>query len=536
MLPGIVIKNGTVIDGSRKAAYQADIIIKGDKIAKIGKINSRLSSFVEIDASGCLVTPGFIDFHAHSGLHLFNDPLSKEKVRQGITTEVLGSCGFSTVPLTDKNINELAVYAKPVLGQTKCEIKWRTLKDYYKKLRDTGISVNVVTNVGHNTLRTAVMGFDARHSTPKEIKIMKTLLKKALEEGAVGLSTGFLYVPGYYAQQEEIVALCRLVAENNGYYATHMRNESNAIKDAIKESLEIGKKTNVHVHISHLKVVGRDNWGKSEEILKMLDGARERGIRITCDVYPYLAGSTTIAALFPPWVLEGGIEVAVKKLREPKVRDAVKKQWKNSSTEWENLVNCCNWTNILISALDSPKNKQYEGKSIKQISEELGRDPADIALDFLIQEKGDVTIIIFAVAEEDMVNILKYPFSCIGTDGLYGGQKPHPRLCGTFPKVLGTYVREKGILGWEEAIYKMTRLPASILGISSIGQIRENCLADLVIFDPDIIIDRATYNEPWTPPIGIEYVIISGKIVLRKGEFTGECPGKILIKNKGNTN
>lgn len=531
MLSQIVVKNGTIIDGSGRSAYEADILIKEDRIAEIGEINFPSTSLTQIDASGCLVTPGFIDFHSHSDLQFLNDPFLKEKIRQGVTTEVLGNCGFSVFPLTGKNINELETYIKPILGQSKHGIKWGRLKDYYKTLRETSISVNVVTNIGHNTLRAAVMGFDSRYSTSKEIEAMKTLLRQAVEDGAVGLSTGLLYIPGHYAQLEEIIALCQVVGEKNGYYVTHMRSESNTIVEAIEESLEIGRKSNVPVHISHLKVVGKNNWGKSKEVLKILDEARDRGEKVTCDVYPYLAGSSTITILLPPWVLEGGVEAAVKRLKECRVRDTVKKQWKNISTEWENIAKHCGWRNILISALSSAKNKQYEGKTVKQISDEFRRDPADVVLDLLIQEKGNISIINFAMAEEDMVNILKYPFSCVGTDGLYGGEKPHPRLCGTFPKVLGTYVREKGILKWEEAVYKMTYLPASILGISSIGRIKEGCLADLVVLDPDRITDRATYTEPYTPPVGIEYVIVSGKVVFQKGEFTGERPGKILRKD-----
>lgn len=533
MPSGVVIRKGTIIDGSGKVAFEADILIKEDRIAEIGKIHLPFASFIQIDASGYVVTPGFIDLHSHSDFQLLNDPFLKEKIRQGITTEVLGNCGFSVFPLTDKSIGELEVYISPILGQSRYGMKWGRLKDYYKTLTETSISVNVATYIGHNTLRTTVMGFDSRQATSKEIKAMETLLRQAIEDGAVGLSTGLLYVPGCYAPQEEILALCRVVGGKNGYYTTHMRNESNNIMEAIEESLKIGRKANVPVHISHLKVLGKNNWEKSKEILKMLNEARDRGERVTCDVYPYLAGSSTIMVLLPPRILEGGVETALKKLKESKVRDKIKKQWENTQDGWENIVKNCDWGNILISGLNSPKNKQYEGKTIKQIADELHKDSADVALDLLIQEKGNVSIISFGMAEEDLVNILRCPFSCIGTDGLYGGQNPHPRLCGTFPKVLGTYVREKGILEWEEAVYKMTHLPASILGIPFIGRIKEGCLADLVVLDPDRIKDRATYTEPCAPPVGIEYVLVSGKVVFQKGEFTGELPGTILRKKYG---
>ena len=530
MLSGIVVRNSTVIDGSGGPAFKADVLIKGDRIVEIGRIHAPPASFIEIDASRCIVTPGFIDLHSHSDLQLLNDPFLKKKIGQGITTEVLGNCGFSVFPLTDRNMGGLDTYIEPILGQSWCGVKWSGLEGYYEILRETSVSTNVATYVGHNTLRAAVMGVDSCQGTSKEIRAMETLLRQAIEDGAVGLSTGLLYVPGCYARKEEIVDLCRIVGSKGGYYTTHMRNESNKIEEAIEESLEIGRMANVSVHISHLKVMGKNNWGKTKEILKILQEARDRGERVTCDVYPYLAGSSSLTAIFPPWVLEGGAGVGTNRLKEYGMRDRVKKEWENTDIEWENVVGNCGWENILISAVRSSRNKQYEGKTIKQISDELRKDPADIALDLWVQEQGKLSMINFGMAEEDMVNILRYPFSCIGTDGLYGGGKPHPRLCGTFPKILGTYVREKGILTWEEAIRKMTHLPAHILGIPFVGRIKEGYFADLVVLDPDKITDGATYTEPCTPPVGIEYVLVSGRVVFQKGEFTGERPGRILKK------
>ncbi len=526
----ILIKNGFIIDGSGNPWFKADIAIEEGKICKIGRISISEADEI-IDASGLIVAPGFIDMHSHSDFFLLINPRSESKIRQGITTEVIGNCGFSIAPLKPDKIEimkkEIGVLADEVTWD------WSTFKEYINKLTRQGSSVNVAPLVGHGTLRLNVMEYENRDPTKDELDEMKALLAESLEAGAFGMSTGLIYAPGSYAKTEEIIELARVASEYGGIYTSHIRNESDKLLEAVKEAIKIGKNANIPVEISHMKSAGKQNWGKVKEALRLLKLAREESIEVTCDFYPYTAGSTGLAACLPPWVHEGGIEEMLKKLQDPALREKIKKDIEEGIEGWENLAKSAGWDRIVISYCE--RNKEYEGLSISEIAKIRGTNPFDAMFDLLIEEEAVVGIILHMMSEDDMKYVMKHPLSMVGTDGEgyapYGPLargKPHPRNYGTFPRILGKYVKEEKVLTLQDAIRKMTSMPAQKLGLLDRGLIREGFWADIVIFDPLKISDKATFSNPHQYPTGIEYVIVNGVKVIEKGKHTGELPGKVL--------
>ncbi len=529
----IVIKNGLIISGCGNPWFKADIAIKDGKIVDMGEISSSNGDII-IDASRKIVCSGFIDMHSHSDLFLLINPKAESKIRQGVTTEVIGNCGASLSPLkTDK----IEIFKKRI-GVLAEEVNWdwRSYSDYISKLESQGISINVAPLIGHGTLRINVMEFEAREPTKDELDEMKALLEESMKAGAFGISTGLIYTPGCYAKTEEIIELTKVSAKYGGIYATHMRSESNWLIEAIEEAIRIGREANIPVEISHMKAAGKRNWGKIKEALKIIEKARDDGIEITCDFYPYTAGSTGLAACLPPWVHEGGIEEMLKRLQNPSIRSRIRNDIEKGIPGWENLAGTAGWGNIVVVYCE--KNKQYEGKSIAEIAKEMKTDPLNAMCDLLIEEEGVVSIVLHMMSEDDMRNVMKNPLSMVGTDGScyapYGPLargKPHPRNYGTFPRILGKYVRKEKILTLQDAIRKMTSMPAQKLGLTDRGIINIGYWADIVIFDPNKVIDTATFTDPHRFPIGIEYVIVNGVIVIEKDRHTGKLPGKVL-KNR----
>lgn len=531
----LLIKNGKIVNGTGNPWFKADIGIKDGKIEKIGRLNSTDAEKI-IDAKGLIVSPGFIDMHNHSDISVFFNPKLESAIRQGITTLVIGNCGSSLAPVNpatkDLFMKHIETFLPP---DAELEVTWNTFKEYLSKLEEIEMAANIAPLVGHGTIRIAVMGFDGREPTTEELNEMKKLVAEAMEAGAFGMSTGLIYPPGVYSKTEELVELCKVVAKYGGIYASHIRGEGDTLVEAVKEAIYIGEKAGVPVEISHHKAAGKSSWGKTEETLKLMEEARERGVDVTCDQYPYRAGMTSLSTVLPPWVHVGGVEEMLRRLRDPKEREKIRRDIEQGLPGWENFVADCGWENIYISSVATEKNKHLEGKNVAEIAKIKGKDELDAVCDLLLEEEGRVTIVLFMMDDEDIVRVMKSPLQMVATDawavapyGVLGAGKPHPRFYGTYPRVLGRYVREKKVLTLEEAVRKMTSFPAQKLGLRDRGLILEGMWADVVIFDPAKIIDKATYQNPHQYPEGIEYVIVNGKIVIERGEHTGVLPGKIL--------
>jgi len=531
----VIIKDGKIIDGSGNPWFNRDVGIKNGKIAKIGRLAHSEAEKI-IDAKGYVVCPGFIDMHSHSDLSVFFNPKLESTIRQGITTLVVGNCGISLAPINpemkDLLMKEISSFL-PICEEL--EMDWIKFDEYLSRLEEIGVSANIATLVGHGTVRIAAMGLEDRDPARKEMEEMKSLVAEAMEAGAFGLSTGLIYPPGTYSKTDEIIELCKVVAKYGGIYASHIRSERAGLIEAVKEALTIGEKAKIPVEISHHKAAGRSNWGKTVETLKLMEEARAGGVDVTCDQYPYNAGMTSLATLLPPWIREGGIDKMLERLRNPEERERAREEMRQSSKEWENLVADCGWENIYVSAVSSDKNKPLEGKSLAEIAKIRGKDEFTVLCDLLIEEKGRVAIILFIMDKDDIRRVMRSRLQMVGTDcwasapyGILRVGKPHPRFYGTYPRILGRYVREEGVLTLEEAVRKMTSLPAQRLGLMDRGLLRPGMWADIVIFDPDRVIDKATYQNPHQYPEGIEYVLVNGKIVVEKREHKGIPAGKIL--------
>jgi len=520
----LLVLNGRILSGEGNPWFRGDVALVKDQIVRIGRLSSEKALRV-IDAEDRYVAPGFIDGHSHSDLFLFVDPGALPKVMQGVTTENVGMDGMSVAPIDERNLLAWKKHLSGLTGASQVEWTWRSFGSYLDALDGLPPSINVTSYVGLGTIRLAVMGMTDRKATAGEIQQMKKLAAQAMEEGARGISTGLIYPPSQYQSIDEVVEIAKVVRDLDGIYDVHLRSEGPRLIPAMEEVIEIGRRSGIPVLITHFKVAGRKNWGQSERALKLLDHARQQGIEITLAQYPYTAGNTTLHAVIPPWFHKEGPEKLLRVLREE--RNEVKKAIAER-TDWENLVANNGWENIVVSSVESEANKPLEGKSIPEIAALRGiDDPADAALDLLVEEELAVGMITFTQNEADLVNIMKHPSVSFITDGLLGG-KPHPRVYGAFPRILGRYVREQKVLSLEEAVRKMTSLPAEKLRLKKKGRIAEGFDADMTIFDFDQILDNATYENPRQYPTGIEWVIVNGKIVVEKGQPTGAFPGKTI--------
>ena len=529
-----LIKSGRILDGTGNPWYAADVGIQAGRITRIQKGMDPQSARRVIDAQGLTVCPGFIDTHSHDDVYLLVNPQCDDKVLQGVTTNVIGNCGISVSPLSEEHGAEMTNLLAVMCGQQASAqgLNMKSFGDYLARLEALKPGVNVVPLVGHATVRVAVLGTANRAPTQSELKEMKASASRAMEDGAFGLSTGLIYAPANYAQTEEIVELAKAAAQFHGLYTTHMRSEGDAETAAIAEALRISGEAGIPVHISHHKVAGKKNWGKSLDTLKMMAEARNRGIEVTCDQYPYRAGSTFLAAVLPPTVLAGGPDVFRTKLNDKAFRAQVVETIEKDSEEgWENLIKGAGFEGLVISV---SKHENYVGKSISAIAKREDRSPYDVIFDLVVEDERGCIIILFMMDEEDIIRIMRSPWTMIGSDGIpgFGVKKVHPRMTGTFPRVLGRYVREQGILTIEDAIRKMTSLPAQTFGIKDKGLLKEGLDADVVIFDPATILDRATYEEPNQGPVGIRYVLVNGEIAAENGKVTGATSGKVLRHSK----
>ncbi len=532
----ILIKNGAIIDGTGNPRYYADIGIADKKIVIIRRAINQFEAELVIDAEGKTVCPGFIDTHAHDGAYLLINPRCDEKAHQGVTTVVIGNCGFSLAPLSDKHREDskkfLTIMGANYLPDDFWDIS--SFDEFLTRLENKNLGINVVPLVGHGTIRMAALGFENRQPTEHELATMKQLTMEAMQAGAFGLSSGLIYVPANYAKTEEIIELAKVAAQFNGIYATHMRSETDHQMAAINETLKIGEEAGIAVHISHHKIAGKQNWGQSKDTLKLFAKARENGMDVTCDQYPYPAGSTYLAAALPPHFQAMGPEKFAEKLKDADVRLSIIDEIENSNdASWENLIKSAGFNNLIISI--APRHEQYIGKSIARIAEVESKNPYDVFFDLLIREQMEAAIIIFLMEEKDIIRIMKDPLTMFGTDGIPDlnknkdhPSKIHPRMTGTFPRILGRYVRGKKVISLEQAIRKMTSLPAQTFGLYQKGILRPGLDADIVIFDADKIIDMSTFEDAMQPPRGIYQVIVNGELSVENGKITGSAPGKVL--------
>jgi len=526
----LLIKNGLVIDGSGRPGYRADVAIKGDRVVQIGKLNNA-SGARELDATGMVVAPGFIDMLGQSETYLLIDPRAMSKVMMGVTTEVTGE-GESIAPINERLIKEQEDFNR----RYKLTIDWRTLGEYFKRLEKQGSGVNLATFVGATQVREYVVGFDNRPPTPAELEQMKQLVAAAMKDGALGLSTSLQYVPARFAKTDEIVELAKVARQYGGIYATHQRSEANSLDESLAEVFEIARQAKIPVEIWHLKTAYKKNWGRMPEVLAKINRARAAGLDITADIYPYIAGSTSLSACLPPWALEGGTEKMLSRLQEAAIRERLKKEITTDSKEWENIyLGSGGPAGVLIGSVVNSDLDALQGKRVSQIAEEQGKDPLDALFDLILADHGQTSAIYFMMSEDDMRAAMRAPFVSFCTDsgsrandGPLAGSKSHPRGWGSYPRILGRYVRDEQLLTLEEAVHKMTGLPAKRVGLRDRGLLLAGSYADITIFDPKTVIDRATFEMPNQHPTGINYVIVNGQISVDNGQRTSALAGQVL--------
>ena len=523
----LVIKSGRVFDGLGNEAVEADIGISQGLIKEIGKIPSSRGKSI-IEAKNLAVSPGFIDAHEHTDLQLMVNPRAESSIHQGITTLVSGNCGGSPFPIAEEIIEETKQDLKEVY---QLDLTWKDINGFLSRLETQGIALNYSTLVGQGAIRGAAMGFNDRPPKKEELERMKMMVEENIRNGALGLSTGLEYAPGSYAHPEEIAELCKVVARLGGVYATHMRDEGDTLLEALDESIENARQSGVSLQISHFKIAYPRNWHKIDAALAKIDEAKRQGISIFCDRYPYIAGSTGLSLYFPLWSRQGTTEEFLARLKDPSLQSKLRAHL----AEQEDMLG--SWDKVVISSVVSEENKRFEGKSILEGAREAGKNSYEFIRDILIEEKNRVGMVIFIMKEENLKRILAHPLVGVGSDGaalapygILGKGKPHPRHYGTFPRILGKYIREEKIVSMPEMLKKMTSLPAQKFGFENRGAILSGYYADIVVFDEDKVIDRATWTDPHQYPLGIEYVVVNGIVVIQKGEHTGNLPGKVLRK------
>jgi N-acyl-D-aspartate/D-glutamate deacylase len=522
----VVIRRGLVADGTGAGPLQLDVGVTRDRITALGDL-SEAHAVVEVDASGKIVAPGFIDTHAHSdmawSLPLDQSHVAGASIRQGVTTEVAGNCGFSPFPLVDEHRRDGERQLATLFGPT--PLGWNDLSGYSDAASRSGLLANLAPLLGHGSLRVAVMGFDERAPTAEELAALSRLAEIALEQGAFGISSGLIYAPGMYAATEELVALASVAGRYGRVYTSHIRGETDMVADSVREAIRIGTEAGVPAHISHHKTAGKRNWGRTEETLAIIRAARAAGADITVDVYPYTAGSTLLQALLPAWAQEGGIERMLERLRDGGARDRIAWDFEHWPQGKEDLRRAAGWEGIVIATCPDPA---AEGRSIAELADAGGVTPADEMFDLLVAHQARITVILDVMQPADVERVVSFEAATIGSDGLPIPGKPHPRLAGTFARILGSYVREKRQLDLVGAIRKMTSMPAERFGITDRGTIAKGRIADLVVFDADSVTDRATFAEPFLTPVGVSDVFVSGTAVVRNEQLTGARPGKVL--------
>jgi N-acyl-D-amino-acid deacylase len=518
----LLLSGGMVIDGSGDPGYRANVGVEKGKMVLLRTEGASANRV--IDVGGLLVVPGFIDAHSHSDFVFFREPRPDMKLRQGVTTEVVGNCGSSSAPLLEKSLpylNENTPEAVATLGA------YSSFGQYLERLRERGLINNQALLVGHKMIRTAVLGMEARPASPAELERMKEILAASLDEGAIGLSSGLLYPPMCFAAAEEVVELCRAVAEKGKIFTCHMRNYSSEIVESLNEMIGLAKRSGAPVHISHFMLAGKSNWGKGEEILALIEQARADGADLTFDQYPYTAANPYLRSMLPTWMHEGGMEAMLGRLRDAALRDQAAKEMEEGVPGWESIAKDAGWENLVVL---SPKLPEISGQSLREIAAEQRKAPTDTVFDLLLQDPG-ANLIAHWVKEGDVRTIMQHHCQMVSTDSAEPGPLAHPRTYGSFPKIFGEYVRTQGVLSWEEAVRKTTNFAARRFALDRRGMILDGWHADLVVLNPDTVAATSTYDQPDQYPVGIEYVIVNGQVVVEGGGHNGLLQGRVLARH-----
>ncbi len=530
----LLLRGGSVIDGTGAPGVRADVGVTGDRIVAVGDLGVVADGEIglELDVSGMVVAPGFIDPHGHSDGSLFVDGALISHLRQGFTTQLSGNCGDTLAPITPIGRELVALSLRP----NDLTARWETFAEYLDEVERESLGPNVAFLVGHGTVRASVLGAEARSPTAGELRAMVSEVEAALEAGAMGLSSGLIYAPGVHAGPIEIAALVSVATRHDALYATHMRNEAAGLFEALDEALTAIRSSGEggRLQVSHLKCGSRSVWGRADEAVGLLEAARAEGVDVAADQYPYTAAATTLATILPPALLGLGVEACVAALGDQEVRFRVSEEIARGSSGWEDVASDPGWSGIRISHAAS--HPDWAGRSLAELGETLGAEPANLAFDALMDDRLDVSVVIDCMSEADVEAIMAVPWIAVCTDAegrrpghpILDAGRPHPRTYGSTARVLGTYVRERGTLSLETAVAKLTSVPAARLGLRDRGTVREGAFADLVVFDPATVADEATYLEPARHPRGIEHVIVNGRPAVLAGEETGQRPGRLL--------
>ena len=523
-----LIKNGMIIDGSRNARFAGDILIDGDKIAKIGTVTE--DADVVIDAAGKIVAPGFIDTHSHSDLNVLlkSEAFVEPKVRQGITTEILGQDGISMAPLPKEYVSSWRKNLAGLDGDSDdIAWDWETTDKYLDMISENGTGPNELYLVPHGNIRMEAMGLEARPATDEELAKMRDITRRELEAGAAGVSTGLIYIPCAYSETKELVEICKVAAEFDRPLVIHQRSEADTMIESMNEVITIARESGVKIHFSHFKICGKNNWHLIKDITALLDKCKEEGIEVSYDQYPYVAGSTMLGVIIPPWAHAGGTDKLVERLGNPADREKMKHDIINGIPGWDNFIDFAGFDGIYVTSVKTKANEDCIGKNLLEIAEMRGKDKFDAVFDLLKEEENAVGMYDYYGKDEHVVTFTTREESNICTDGLLGG-KPHPRVYGAFPRVIGKFVREMKAMTLEEAIYKMTNKPAKTFKIDNRGLLKEGYFADIVIFDENTTIDKGTFTDPIQFPEGISHVIVNGEVIIDNYAKNEVFAGKVI--------
>ena len=530
----VLIQNGTLYDGTGAPPYQGTVALKDDKIFYIGPPKFFTAKKI-INATDKAVSPGFINMLSWGVETLIEEGKSQSDIRQGITLEVFGE-GMSWGPLNE----ELKAYMKKNQGDIKYDINWTTLGEYLQFLEDKGVSTNIASFIGATTLRINAVGYDDSKPNESELALMKNLVHQGMKEGAMGIGSSLIYAPAFYSSTEELIALCKVAAEYDGLYISHMRSEGNKLLESVDELLTIADQSGIRAEIYHLKQSGKKNWYKLDQVIQKIDSARAKGLEITTDMYTYIAGATGLDASMPPWVQEGGLDQWIARLKDPAIRKKVIKEMKADTDQWENLMRAAESSDkLILVGFKNDSLKYLTGKTLTEVAKMRGKSPEETAIDLVIQDGSRVGTVYFLMTEENIKKQIKLPYMSFGSDagtmspeGVFSKSSTHPRAFGNFARLLGKYVREENVISLEEAIYKLTGLPASNLKIQKRGQLKNGYFADVVVFDPNEISDHATFENPMQYATGVEHVWVNGTHVLENGNHTGAYGGR-FVKGPG---
>jgi len=526
----IIIKGGTVYDGTGRAGKRSDIGIKGDRIAAVGNLNSATAPTI-IDAKGLAVAPGFINMLSWSTESLIVDGRSQGEVRQGITTQIMGE-GWSMGPLNDRMKRQMV----DEQGDIKFDVEWTTLAEYLKYLEKRGVSQNVASYVGATTIRMHVLGEADIQPTPKQLDEMRELVRREMEAGALGIGSSLIYAPSFFAKTEELIELCKVAAKYKGKYISHIRNEANKLPEAVEELIRISREADLPAEIYHLKAAGTQNWPKMDKVIAMVEEARRKGLKITADMYTYPAGATGLNATLPPWALDGGYEELYKRLQDPATRRKIAEAVRTPTDEWENLyLNAGSPDRVLLAGFKTEKLKPLTGKTLGEVAKMRGTDPVETIMDLMLEDRSRVDAIYFQMSEENIKKQIRLPWVSFGSDGasmapegVFLKSSTHPRAYGNFARLLGKYVRDEKVISLSEAVRRLTGLPATNLGLDRRGYLKIGMFADVVVFDPQTIADRATFEKPHQYSVGVKHVFVNGVQVLKDGEHTNAKPGRAI--------